>query len=127
MDFGLGWGTDEFIPTDISDYGMHDIHMSEKKIQQHVKYPVHTFPESYIKPISKKMPTMLPEVHDVSKKISVEGFVDPYMGSITEKTLIIILLVILVVMCTVIYQSIKQTQESIKLLLTIIATQNYTK
>lgn len=122
MDFEIGWGTDEIAPTRISDYGMYDIYMPEKKIQQHVKFPTHKYPDPVIKP-------KLAPVHVNKNEQNIEGFVDAYGTGIpiNEKTLMIMLLIILVVICTVMYQSIKQTQESIKVLLAIIVAQNSKK
>ena len=123
MDFGLGWGTDEIAPIHILDHGMYDMHMTEKKIHDQVIYPTRKLPDPVIKPM------MAAPVHVKPATDTVEGFVDAYGAGIpiNEKTLIIMLLVILVVMCTVMYQSVKQTQETVKVLLAVIIAQNSPK
>lgn len=125
MDFNIGWGTDEIAPVTIHDYGMYDNTMTNATIQKNIKYPTHKYPDPKIQPS-----LVVDNLYQKQKK-DVEGFVGTYNndndGIINEKTLIIMLLVILVILCTVMYHSIKQTQETMRLLLTMLVVQHKPK
>lgn len=106
MDFGMGWGTDEIVP--VMHHDLYDMGMTHDKIQKQVKHPKHKFPEPNISPIT--------ESFTAHEKTTIP--------SINEKTLIIILLVVLVILCIVMHQSVRRTQEQLNLILAILVSQN---
>lgn len=123
MDFsfvgGNDWGTDQIYAHTPLNYNDNDIFMTQPKIKKQLQWPTsrHQYPN----------PNMTPKFSEGTDKMHKEyeeGFVDQYGNypQITENMLIILLLVILVVMCTIIYSTVKQTCETIKLMTSILAS-----
>ena len=123
MDFsymgGNEWGTDQISSATPMNFNNNDIFMTQPKIDKQLQYPVprHMYPNP-----RTQAKFALPPPRPQSK--GMESFVDQYGNypQITENMLIILLLVILVVMCSMIYSTVKQTCETIKLMASILAS-----
>jgi hypothetical protein len=119
MDFsfmgGNEFGTDQIFAHNPVNYNDNDIFMTQPKIKKQLMWPVpkHRYPD----------PAVVPRF-SVPPPQREEGFVDQYGNypQITENMLIILLLVILIVMCTMIYSTVKQTCETLKLMASILAS-----
>lgn len=116
MDFNIGWGTDQIVPTKPKDYGMYDIFQSHSDIKKQIQYPKKTMPN----------PTIIEKPNKTKHK---ESFVSDILPNtqdfqLNEKTILIMLSIILIILCTVMYQSVKQTQETMKLLLALMIAQS---
>jgi hypothetical protein len=122
MDFsymgGNEWGTDQILPSTPMNFNDSDIFMTQPVIDKQLRWPTpkHQYPHPEMQAKST-LPT---------NQSNVEGFTDNYGGypQITENMLIILLLVILIVMCTMIYSTVKQTCEAIKLMTSILASRS---
>ena len=119
MDFsfmgGNDFGTDQIFAHNPVSYGDNDIFMTPSKIKKQLQWPVpkHRYPDPKAVPVfSLPLPQRM------------ENFVDQYGNypQITENMLIILLLVILIVMCTMIHSTVKQTCETLKLMASILAS-----
>lgn len=117
MDFsyagGNEWGTDQISSTSTMNYDMNDIFVTQPKIKKQLQWPdpKNKYPDP---PLKAKL------------TMKQEGFVDQYGNypQITENMLIILLLVILIVMCAMIYSTMSQTCETLKLMTSILASRN---
>lgn len=109
-------GTDQIFAHNPVNYSDNDIFMTQPKIKKQLRWPVpqHRYPDPKAAPKFSMPP---PQQHK-------ESFVDQYGNypQITENMLIILLLVILIVMCTMIYSTVKQTCETLKLMASILAS-----
>lgn len=114
MEFGAAWGTDEISSATPMDYYTNDIFVREDDIKKAIEWPVSKYPDPAMEKVATA-PEGPPRAGGFANY--VEGFAD---AKLTDNTLVIMLLVILVVLCTVMYNSIRQTQETIKLMLAII-------
>lgn len=120
MDFnfvgGNEMGTDEIYSSTPMNYDASDIFMTQHKINTQLKWPAptHTYPN----------PQMARKI-SLPPRQSESFVVDKYGGypQLTENMLIILLLVILIIMCTMIYSTVKQTCETIKVLTSLLAAQ----
>lgn len=120
MDFsfmgGNEFGTDQIFANNPVNYNDNDIFMTQPKIKKQLRWPVpkHRYPD----------PKAVPMFSVPSPPQHKESFVDQYGNypQITENMLIILLLVILIVMCTMIYSTVKQTCETLKLMASILAS-----
>jgi len=133
MDFsyvgGNDWGTDQIYAHNPVNYDDNDIFMTQPKIKKQLQWPVpkHRYPNPKMTP-KFSVPVKMHKGHNEgflgSKGESLQGFVDQYGNypQITENMLIILLLVILIVMCTMIYSTVKQTCETMKLMASILAS-----
>lgn len=123
MDFtfpgGNSWGTDAIVASTPLDYDSSDLFITQPKINTQLEWPVrgHNYPNPKM---SRKF--RLPDPHP-SRQTTKESFVSEYgtYPQITENMLIILLLVILIVMCTMIYSTVKQTCETMKLMAAMLA------
>ena len=123
MDFsytgGNEWGTDQIHAYNPLNYDDNNIFMTNNKINKQLQWPVpkHRYPDPKLEP---KFSVPVNKKHAGRE----EGFVDQYGNypQITENMLIILLLVILIVMCTMIYSSVKQTCETLKIMVSILAS-----
>lgn len=119
MDFsfmgGNEFGTDQIFAHNPVNYRDNEIFMTQPKIKKQVRWPVpeHRYPN----------PESVP-VFSVPHSKRKEGFTDQYGNypQITENMLIILLLAILIVICTMIYSTVKQTCETLKLMTSILAS-----
>jgi hypothetical protein len=115
MDFsymgGNEWNTDQISSSTAMNFDNNDIFMTQPKIDEQLRWPAPT--HQYPNP---EMQMKYAPPHD---GYVTSGSVPP---QITENMLIILLLVILIVMCTMIYITVKQTCEAIKLLTSILAS-----
>lgn len=105
MDFNVAdnWTGDEIHASTPINYDVSDIFIAQPKIKKELDWPV----KSYKYPVKKESFTQHRE----------ERF-----PQITENMLIIMLLVILVVMSTMIYTTVKQTCETLRLLTAMMAS-----
>jgi hypothetical protein len=112
---GNEFGTDQVFAHNPINYSDDDIFITQPKIKKQLQWPVpnHRYPD----PKAVPMFSVPPPQHK-------EDFVDHYGNypQITENMLIILLLVILIVMCTMIYSTIKQTCDTLKLMASILAS-----
>lgn len=113
----MGWGTDQIASSNLLDFDNKDIFLTESKIpMDNMNFGSNKIPNPF-----EFKPGMQAKISPPHQK-GVEGFSNyGKTPQITENMLIIILLVILIVMCTMIYSSVKQTCETIKLMVTILA------
>jgi hypothetical protein len=113
MDYGSPWGTDQIHAFTPMNHNYSDLFYTAPKIKKEMQWPKPSYKYSVAKP----------EVLKAPKAPTKESFVDEYGNYpiITENMLVILLLVLLVIMCTVIYSTVKQTCETMKLLAAIIA------
>ena len=126
MDFsymgGNDFGTDQISSSTLMNYDMNDIFVTQPKINKQLQWPVpkHKYPD----PVKKEKLVMS------RQKNKMEGFTRYGSGlstyddhnQITENMLIILLLVIVIVMCAMIYSTVKQTCETLKLMVSILAS-----
>jgi hypothetical protein len=116
MAFSLNsaWGTDEITSYTPMNHDYSNLFYTDKKIKNEIQWPKHTL----------NTPTQKPKPPLPSNNSKIENFVDVYGNypAITENMLIIMLLVILILMCASVYHTVKQTHETIKMLVSIIAT-----
>lgn len=91
-----------------------DLFYTESSIKKEAQWPKsqYRFPRAIVNPA----PALTPAP---TKPVVVEGFVGQF-NVLTENMLIILLLVIVVIMCTFIYNTLKQTCETMKLIMTVI-------
>ena len=113
---GNEFGTDQIFAHNPVNYNDNDIFMTQPKIKKQLQWPVpkHRYPD----------PKAVPRFSVPPPTQRKESFVDQYGNypQITENMLIILLLVILIVMCTMIYSTVKQTCETLKLMASILAS-----
>jgi hypothetical protein len=109
MSFNSNWNSDEFVSPSYNNYGIDNVFSTEKSIQKQIEYP--TIP--YLKNEIIQQPTD-----------KIEGMFCSILSdnNITEPTLIIILLVILIILGYINYTSLKQTQETMKILADVMST-----
>jgi hypothetical protein len=116
MDFsymgGNVWGTDQVSSTTPMNYDMSDIFVTQPKIDKQLRWPVSEY----------KMPN--PQIKEKIKipKKREEGFVvgGEYIH-MTENMLILLLLIILIIICSMVYSSVRETREMMKLVVSILA------
>lgn len=114
MDFsaigGAEWGTDQIYSNNYGDNT--DLFMTHPVIKKELSWPVE----------SQKYPNP-PVAPRYSMPVRSEGFINSNGGypPITENMLIILLLVILIVLCTMIYTTVKQTCDTLKLMTSMMA------
>ena len=114
MDFSYGntWGTDSISTSTPMNYDSSDLFVTQPKIGKVLQYPA--VGQKYPNPVMEKKAIMPPS--------KTEGFVtDMRSPDISENMLIILLLVVLIVLCTMIYSTVKQTCETMKLMAAILA------
>lgn len=109
MDFSYmgsgGFGTDQITSSTPMNYNMSDIFMTQSKIDEYVRRPI-PMPD-----ILPPEPQPVPVGNKKKEAFTVDDF-----PVITENMLIILLLVILVILCTMIYSTLKQTCEALKII-----------
>ena len=121
MDFsnipGNGWGTDQISSTNPLNYTTNDMFVTEKVVTESLAWPATN--NKYTVPKVNRIDA--PTVRAGNKG---EHFIDMNgnLPKITENMIIILLLVILVVLCTMIYSTVKQTCEMMKIMLTVLAS-----
>lgn len=120
---GNEWGTDQITSSTPMNYDMNDIFITPSKIKKQLQWPVPT--HKYPNPEATAKFALPPQQIPFPR---TERFVDQYGNypQITENMLIILLLVILIVMCTMIYSTVKQTCETLKLMASILASRSQT-
>ena len=118
MDFsyngGYGFGTDQLASNNIMNFNDNEIFVTQPKINKQLQWPspTHKYPDPHVSPKST-----------IPHKQNMEGFNthDTY-PQITENMLIILLLVVLIITCTMIYNSVRQMNETLKLMTSILAS-----
>ena len=110
------WGTDEITSHTPMNHNYTDLFYTAPRLAKEVRWPKpnHTFPMPKPKPAAEGFSGKWGAMEKVS------GF-ENQSPMLTENMLIILLLVIVVIMCTVIYSTVKQTRETMKLMVTLIA------
>ena len=116
FDGGNTWSSDEISSSNPINYGTTDIFMTHPKINEQLRWPVHKYPN----PTIKQQLQLPPQASQAPLLQKNEGFSDGTDLQLTENMVIILLLVILVVMCTVIYSTVKQTTETLKLITSML-------
>ena len=112
---GNTWGTDEISPTASGGTDMSDIFMTQPMIEKHQRWP----------PADRKYPTPNMKKKKIKSPNRVDGFDNDTrhtLPQMTDNMLMIVLLVILVVICTMIYSTVRQTCEHMKLISSILAS-----
>jgi hypothetical protein len=115
MDFSFNnsWGTDEVYSTTPMNYRASVPLYTESAIEKEVKWPVpkYKFPES-----------QAPQKVKITKPQTKESFSLelPNNITITENMLILFMLIVLVVFCAVIYKTVKDTCETLKIVMSLL-------
>jgi hypothetical protein len=113
MDFsytgGNDWGTDQISSATSMNYDMSDIFVTQPKIDKQLRWPVPEY----------KIPDPRMEEKIKIPQKNVEGFIGDYTN-ITENMLILLLLIMLIIICSMIYSSVRETREMMKLLVSAL-------
>lgn len=123
MDFtfpgGNDWGTDTITASTPLDYDSGDLFITQQKINKNLEWPVrgHNYPNPEM---SRKfrLPDPNPSRQTIKESFISDNNTYPLL---TENMLIILLLVVLIVMCTIIYSTVKQTCETMKLMVAMLS------